>query len=211
MENFMIHVSIVESDDGIRENLSTLINGASGYICQRAYRDVEHAIDDIIKNRPDVLLLDIDLSGLSGIEGVRSIKARAPDLQIIMLSTQEDQTSVFDALSNGACGYLMKNISPVNLLDAINEAYNGGAPMSKHVARMVVDSFKIKSFIKLTRRESEVLTQLCYGKSYRKIAEALSISVGTVRRHLNSIYKKLDVGSNSEAVIKALKQRLIRL
>jgi len=207
----MIHVSIVESDDGIRENLSTLINGAFGYVCQRAYRDVEHAIDDIIKNRPDVLLLDIDLSGLSGIEGVRSIKARAPELQIIMLSMQEDQTSVFDALSNGACGYLMKNISPVNLLDAINEAYNGGAPMSKHVARMVVDSFKIKSFIKLTRRESEVLTQLCYGKSYRKIAEALSISVGTVRRHLNSIYKKLDVGSNSEAVIKALKQRLIRL
>jgi len=153
--------------------------------------------------------MDIGLPGMSGIEGIRKIKENLPSIDILMLTVHEDSKMVFDALCAGACGYLIKNTQPVKLLEAIKEVHEGGAPMSTQIARLVVTSFKINPHSNLTNRETEVLTQLCKGKSYRMIAEALFISEETVRRHIKNIYKKLEVGSKSDAVAKALKEKLV--
>lgn len=205
----MINVSIVEDDDEIRESLAILINGTRGFTCISTYVNCETAISGIIDDPPDVILMDIGLPGMSGIEGIRRVKAHIPDVDILMLTVHSDSKKVFEALCAGACGYLIKDTPPARLLEAITEAYNGGAPMSTQIARMVVDSFKINSHSDLTQREIEVLNQLCKGKSYRMIADTLFISEETVRRHIKNIYKKLEVSSKSEAVVKALKERLV--
>lgn len=207
----MINVSIVEDDDEIRESLSILINGTSGFSCISTYVNCESAVVGIIEDPPDVILMDIGLPGISGIEGIRRIKARMPDIDILILTVHGDSKRVFEALCAGACGYLIKDTPPARLLEAITEAYHGGAPMSTQIARMVVDSFKINSHSDLTQREIEVLNQLCKGKSYRMIADTLFISEETVRRHIKNIYKKLEVSSKSEAVAKALKERLVHV
>lgn len=209
MDEHMITVSIVEDDDEIRESLAILIDGTAGYSCVQTFKDCETAIPEIISFVPDVVLMDIGLPGMSGIEGVRKLKAKLPDINILILTVHSDNKLVFEALCAGACGYIIKDVSPTKLLDAIQETYRGGAPMSSRIARMVVDSFKTMPHSKLTKRETEVLTQLCKGKSYRMIAEALSISEETVRRHIKHIYKKIEVSSKSEAVAKALKEKLV--
>lgn len=205
----MINVSIVEDDDEIRESLAILINGTPGYSCISTFCNCESAIKGIIEDPPDVILMDIGLPGMSGIEGIRRIKDKLPDIDILMSTVHGDSKMVFEALCAGACGYLIKDTPPARLLEAISEAFNGGAPMSTQIARMVVSSFKITSHSNLTPREGEVLNQLCKGKSYRMIAETLFISEETVRRHIKNIYKKLEVSSKSEAVAKALKERLV--
>jgi len=207
----MINVSIVEDDDEIRESLSILINGTPGFACISTFDNCEAAIATIPEDPPDVILMDIGLPGLSGIEGIRRIKTQLPDINILMLTVHGDSKKVFEALCAGACGYLIKDTPPARLLDAISEAHNGGAPMSTQIARMVVSSFKTNSHSDLTPREVEVLNQLCKGKSYRMIADTLFISEETVRRHIKNIYKKLEVSSKSEAVAKALKERLVHL
>jgi DNA-binding NarL/FixJ family response regulator len=208
-DNAMINVSIVEDDDEIRDSLAVLINGTAGFSCISTFTNCEAAIKEIINDPPDVILMDIGLPGMSGIEGIRRIKAQIPDIDIFMLTVHCDSKRVFEALCAGACGYLIKDTPPARLLEAITEAYHGGAPMSTQIARMVVDSFKTKSHSDLTHREVEVLNQLCKGKSYRMIADSLFISEETVRRHIKNIYKKLEVSSKSEAVAKALKERLV--
>ncbi len=208
-ESDMINVSIVEDDDDIRESLAILINGTSGYKCMSTFRSCEAAIPRIIEDPPNVVLMDIGLPGMSGIEGIRRLKSRMPEIDILMLTVHGDHKLVFEALCAGACGYLTKDTQPVKLLEAIKEAFHGGAPMSSQIARMVVDSFKIYPHAELTSRETEVLTHLCKGKSYKMIAEALFISEETVRRHIKNIYKKLEVSSKSEAVAKALKEKLV--
>jgi DNA-binding NarL/FixJ family response regulator len=205
----MINVSIVEDDDEIRESLALLINGTAGYTCINTFTDCETATKEIEEDPPDVILMDIGLPGMSGIEGVRKIKEKLPDIDILILTVHNDSKKVFEALCAGACGYLIKDTPPARLLESISEAYNGGAPMSSQIARMVVDSFKTKSHDELTQRETEVLTQLCKGKSYKMIANTLFISEETVRRHIKNIYRKLEVGSKSEAVVKALKERIV--
>ncbi len=205
----MINVSIVEDDDEIRESLAILINGTAGYDCISTYSNCESAIKGIIEDPPDVILMDIGLPGMSGIEGIRRIKDKQPDIDILMLTVHDDSKRVFEALCAGACGYLIKDTPPARLLEAISEAYDGGAPMTTQIARMVVGSFKTTSHSDLTPREGEVLNQLCKGKSYRMIADSLFISEETVRRHIKNIYKKLEVSSKSEAVAKALKERLV--
>ncbi len=205
----MINVSIVEDDDEIRESLAILINGTQGFTCISTYVNCETALRGLVEDPPDVILMDIGLPGMSGIEGIRRVKAQVPDVDILMLTVHCDSKKVFEALCAGACGYLIKDTPPARLLDAIAEAYHGGAPMSTQIARMVVDSFKINSHSDLTQREIEVLNQLCKGKSYRMIADTLFISEETVRRHIKNIYKKLEVSSKSEAVAKALKERLV--
>ncbi len=207
----MISVAIVEDDNEIRESLAILINGMTGYSCVYKFRDCETAIPQIIEDPLDVVLMDIGLPGMSGIEGIRILKQKLPDLNIIVLTIHGDSQRVFEALCAGACGYLVKNTTPAKLLEAIREAYEGGAPMSMQIARQVVNSFKTNPCDELTQREIEVLTQLCKGKSYRMIAAALFISEETVRRHIKNIYKKLEVSSKSEAVAKALKERIIHL
>lgn len=208
-ENNMISVSIVEDDDDIRQSLAMLINGTDGFMCTNTYPECMSAIKGIDKNLPDVVLMDIGLPGMSGIEGIRRIKDKHPQLDIIVLSVHENDEMVFEALCAGACGYLVKEISTIRLLEAIREVKNGGSPMSTQIARMVVGSFKKKSEHLLTAREIDVLNQLCKGQSYKTIGEALSISEETVRRHLKSIYKKLEVHSKSEAVAKALKEKIV--
>ena len=209
-EENMLNVSIVEDDDEIRESLAILINGTAGFSCIHTFCDCETAIPRILEDPPDVILMDIGLPGMSGIDGIRILKEKMAEIDILMLTVHGDSKSVFEALCAGACGYLIKDTQPGKLLDAIREANKGGAPMSTQIARMVVDSFKTKPHSDLTQRETGVLTQLCKGKSYRMIAETLFISEETVRRHIKNIYKKLEVGSKSEAVAKALKEKLVR-
>jgi len=205
----MINVSIVEDDNEIRESLALLINGTPGYACIHTFNDCESATKEIIEDPPDVVLMDIGLPGISGIEGVRKIKQKLPEIDILMLTVHNDSKKVFEALCAGACGYLIKDTPPARLLEAISEVHNGGAPMSTQIARMVVNSFKTNPHSDLTRRETEVLSQLCKGKSYKMIADALFISEETVRRHIKNIYRKLEVSSKSEAVAKALKERIV--
>ncbi len=205
----MINISIVEDDDEIRESLAILINGTPGFACISTFFNCESAIKGILEDPPDVILMDIGLPGMTGIEGIRRIKSKLPEIDILMLTVHCDSKKVFEALCAGACGYLIKDTPPARLLEAITEAHSGGAPMSTQIARMVVDSFKTSPHTDLTHREIEVLNQLCKGKSYRMIADTLFISEETVRRHIKNIYKKLEVRSKSEAVAKALRERLV--
>jgi DNA-binding NarL/FixJ family response regulator len=204
-----ITVSIVEDDDEIRESLALLISGTPGFECLTTYEDCESSIDGIIEELPDVVLMDIGLPGMSGIEGIKLLKQKLPELDILVISIRENDKTVFDALCNGASGYLIKETPPARILEAIREVKNGGAPMSTQIARMVVNSFKITPSDSLTQRETEVLSQLCKGMSYKMIADALFISEETVRRHIKSIYRKLEVHSKSEAVAKAIKEKLV--
>ena len=205
----MITVAVVEDDDDIRRGLALLINSTPGYSCIGVYSNCESALQPLTEYPPDVLLMDIQLPGMSGIEGVKSIKRRLPDLDIIMLTIHDDDQKVFDSLCAGACGYLLKTTPPAKLLAAIQECHAGGAPMSANVARMVTHSFQRTTPDTLTTREGEVLALLCRGKSYKMIADSLNVSRGTVHSHIKSIYKKLEVNSMSEAVAKAFQERLV--
>ncbi len=205
----MINVSIVEDDADIRESLALLINGTPGFECINTYGDCETAIAGIEEDPPDVVLMDLGLPGMSGIEGLRILKERLNGLNLVVLTVHGESKLVFEALCAGACGYLLKDTPPAKLLEAIKETHDGGAPMSTQIARMVVGSFRTNPHAALTQRETEVLTQLCKGKSYKMIADTLFISEETVRRHIKNIYKKLQVGSKSEAVAKALKEKLV--
>lgn len=205
----MISVSIVEDDRLIREALRDMLNEAPDFECAGAYPDCESAIQDLPSNKPAVMLMDIELPGMSGIEGVKKIKERYPKIDIIMLTVHEDLSLVFSALSAGACGYLDKSATEEKILESIKEICDGGAPMSYKIAKLVVSSFQKKTETDLTDREYDVLNLLCKGFSYKEIAYKLFITVGTVRHHIKNIYYKLHVHSKSEAVAKALKERII--
>ena len=207
----MITVSIIEDDSDIRESLALLINGTPGFSCIHTYESCEKGIKGILKDPPDVVLMDIGMPGMSGIEGIKVLKEKMPDLDVLVLTIQSESETVFDALCAGACGYLIKDTPPSQLLDAIKECHEGGAPMSTRIARLVVQSFKVEQPTILTARETEVLTHRCKGKSYKMIADDLFISEETVRRHIKNIYRKLEVHSKSEAVAKAFKERLVNL
>lgn len=205
----MIKVSVIEDDRLIRESLRDFISESEGFELKGNYENCENAIKDIVLNRPDVILMDIQLPGMSGIEGVKIIKDKYPGIDIIMLTVHEDLSMVFQALTAGACGYLDKSASEEKILDSIKEIYEGGAPMSYKIAKLVVSSFHKKTVTELTQREFDVLDSLCKGHSYKEIAYQLFITVGTVRHHIKNIYYKLHVHSKSEAVAKAIKERIV--
>ncbi len=207
----MIFVSIVEDDSVIRESLHDMINDVDGYKCIGNYSSCEKLIADLDNNLPDVILMDIDLPGMSGIEGITKIKESNPDIDIVMLTVHEDAELVFKAINVGACGYLDKSAPEQKILNSIKEVYDGGAPMTTKIARMVVNSFQKKADTNsgLTDREKDVLSLLCLGKAYKEISEELFISVGTVRHHIKNIYHKLHVHSKSQAVAKAIRERLV--
>lgn len=205
----MITVAIVEDDKLIREALKDLIDEADEFKCVGAYGDCESAIAALSVNKPSVMLMDIELPGMSGIEGVKKIRERYPKIDIIMLTVHEDLSLVFQALSAGACGYLDKSASEEKILESIKEINNGGAPMSYKIAKLIVSSFQKKPSSILTEREYDVLNLLCKGHSYKEIAYKLFITVGTIRHHIKNIYYKLHVHSKSEAVAKALKERIV--
>lgn len=204
-----IKVAIVEDDPEIRMNLSLIINGTDDLICENNFESAELFLKAVEGVSPDVVLMDIQLPKMNGIEAVRELKSRHRHIEVLMLTVHQNDKLVFDSLCAGASGYLVKNTPPSKIVDAIQEAMRGGAPMSSQVARMVVGSFRQKQDNLLTQRERDVLEQLCEGKSYRSIGDTLFISQDTVRSHIKSIYKKLEVNSKSEAVAKALRTRII--
>ena len=205
----MIHVAIVEDDLDIQRALALIIDGTPGFSCQLAFDNCEEAIPKIIDFKPDVVLMDINLPGMSGIEGVLKLKQKLSDLDIIMLTIRTDEASVFESLRAGATGYMMKNTPPGQLLKAIEDVTQGGAPMSMNIARKVLSSFHSNEPSPLTDRETEILRLLCKGMHYKEIADQLFVSGHTVRSHIKNIYQKLHVNSRAEMVEKALKNRLI--
>jgi DNA-binding NarL/FixJ family response regulator len=210
-----IKVAIVEDQKHTREGLATLINGTPGYRIVGKFASMEEALAKLEWEPPDVVLVDIGLPGMSGIEGVRRLKARWPTLLILMLTVYADDEHIFEAICAGACGYLLKDTPPPKLLDAIHELREGGAPMSPDIARKVVTMFQQVIAPKteehhLSSRELEVLKLLADGHSYKTAADALSISLDTIRFHIRNIYEKLHVHSKSEAVLKALRSGLLR-
>lgn len=205
----MIKISIIEDDKDIRESLAILLNGTTDFECVSTFVNCEAALEKIETDKPDVILMDINLPGITGIEGTKIVKKKLPDTEVIMLTISDDQNDVFDSLCAGACGYLRKNTPPIKLLEAIKEAVNGGAPMSMEVARLVVGSFrKDTQTADLTNREKEVLKCLCDGNSYKKISEILFIDINTVKFHIRNIYHKLEVNSKGEVISKAMKKNL---
>lgn len=207
----MIKVAIVEDKRDIREGLKNLLNTYEGFECVVTYESAELAISSIGQYAPEVILMDIELPGMTGIECVRRLKTEYPKMEFIMLTVFTDEERIFEALKAGASGYLEKNVFPTALLSAIQEAKDGGAPMTPTIAKKVISSFRVvpKNGYDLSDREREVLGHLCKGDNYRQIAEKLYISTNTVRFHLKNIYKKLHVNSKYEAVIKANKEGIL--
>ena len=212
----MINVAIVEDNNTIREGLAALINGTEGYKCIGAFGDAESFLSKINSLQINVVLMDIGLPGMNGIDGAKSAIIKNPDLSILMLTIYEESEFVFDALCAGACGYLVKKTPPARLLEAIKDANDGGSPMSSRIARQVITAFKEGKNIAATTqnydlsdREISVLNLLSDGYNYQEIAETLFISVDTVRHHIRNIYKKLHVHSQSEAVAKAIRKKII--
>ena len=206
-----IKVSIVEDSRGTRESLSELIGRAPGLRCVGAHANGEQALQSIPQEIPDVVLMDINLPGMSGIECVSRLKARLPRLQVLMLTTYEESDLIFDSLRSGASGYLLKNMPPAELIQAVEQVHSGGAPMSMQIARKVVNHFqrikKPSSEVEcLTKREQEILALLAKGYLYKEIADELGISLHTVRGHVHLVYEKLHVQSRTEAVLKYLGQ-----
>jgi len=208
-----IKVAIVEDDEVVRESLAVLISGASGFMCLGAYARPLDAILAIPQDSPDVLLMDIQLPEISGIECVRRLKTMVPSVQVIMLTMYEDDQLVFDSLQAGAAGYLLKRTPHVQILAAIEDVHRGGSPMSSSIARKVVQLARQAQIVpvsagagltRLSPREVQILEHLSKGFRYKEIAEVLSISVETVRTHLRRIYEKLQVSSRTEAVVRFL-------
>ncbi|MCW5555654.1 MAG: response regulator transcription factor [Verrucomicrobiae bacterium] len=213
--NKIIQVALVEDDAGVRANLAAILNGAPGFQCQAAYPDGHAALKGIPPNRPDVVLMDINLPGMLGPECVRQLKTLAPGLPVLMLTVYDDSEQVFKSLMAGATGYLLKRTPKEKLLEAIREVHGGGAPMSRQIARRVVQFFqeidqmpattqRAPEIATLTDREQQVLASLAKGHIYKEIADLLNISFETVRTHVRSIYEKLHVHSRTEAVLKYL-------
>jgi DNA-binding NarL/FixJ family response regulator len=206
-----ITVSIVEDAPGVREGLARLLSSAPGFGCVASYPDAEAALKDIPMQPPDVVLMDIDLPGMNGVECVRKLKAVLPDVRVVMLTVYENPEKIFDALSAGAVGYLLKKRLTEDLLEAIQDAYSGGAPMSSQIARKVVQYFQkipaSSSMESLSARELEVLDLLAKGFLVKEIADKTGLGYGTVRTYIRRIYEKLQVHSRSQAVAKYLQPR----
>jgi DNA-binding NarL/FixJ family response regulator len=210
----IIKVAIVEDRREIRDALTMLINGTEGFRCCGAYRTMEEALDKIKGEIVDVVLSDIGLPGMSGIEGIRILKERYPNLLLLMLSVYDDDERIFDALCAGACGYLLKRTSPARLIECLKEAVQGGAPMSPEVARRVVALFRDirppeRADYQLTPHETRLLKLLVEGHNYKTAAVELGVSFHTIHFHVRNIYEKLQVHSKSEAVSKALRDRIV--
>jgi|SRR6185436_10627179 len=206
----MTTVVLVEDNNDLREGLKIILNEHKDeFNCLATFADAESAAKKIPELKPEVVLMDINLPGMSGIDCLKQIRVPMPEIDVIMLTVFADDKTVFDSLCAGACGYITKNASPEEILDAVREVKKGGAPMSARIARMVVGSFKNFEASSLTDREREVLEQLCKGKSYKMVADALFISHDTVRHHIKNIYKKLQVHSVSEAILVAMKKKIV--
>lgn len=205
----MNRICIIEDNDVVREGFALLIDSVNDFDVVGTYATCEEAIRRLKDDHPDVILMDIELPGINGIEGSTRIKKLMPDVHIIVITVHENSELVFEALCAGACGYITKNTEYSRLIDSIKEAMNGGAPMSSNIARMVVESFQKNQNTPLTSRETQVLELLSKGKSYTVIADELFIHKETVKSHIKNIYFKLQVHSKADAIEKALKNKFI--
>ena len=206
-----IRVAIVEDNRGTRESLNELLNRAPALHCVGAHSSGEEALRQIPAELPDVVLMDINLPQMNGIECVSRLKQQMPKTQVLMLTTYEESDLIFDSLRKGASGYLLKNMPPTELVQAIEQVHAGGAPMSMQIARKVVSHFqqikKPQSDMEhLTKREHEILALLAKGFLYKEIADQLGVTLSTVRAHLHAVYEKLHVQSRTEAVVKFLER-----
>jgi DNA-binding NarL/FixJ family response regulator len=210
--NKTIKVSIVDDEADLRENIAGYVEAAKEFRCLSVYSSAEDALANLPKEKPDVVLMDINLGGMSGIECVRRLKPQMPATQVVMLTVFEDTEKIFSALAAGASGYLLKRLAPAKLLEAIREVHEGGSPMSAPIARKVVLSLQPvlaapgDETTALSPREREVLGGLAEGQAYKQIADKLGVSIHTVRNYIRRIYEKLHVCSRTEAVAKYLRQ-----
>ncbi len=205
-QSSQIKICIVEDDALILKSLQQVLNNADGYTVTGTFFYAEAALEILKEHQPDVLLLDIDLPGISGIEAIPKLKKLQPELNIVMLTVHEESELVFAALRKGAVGYLVKGSHSKYLLKGIREVYDGGAPMSPSIARQVIASFAPKANSVLSERELEVLEKLSNGTNNKQIAEDLFVSTNTIKAHIKNIYNKMHVNSRAEAVSKALKK-----
>lgn len=209
----IITISVIEDHARTRENLTKLINQTEGLRCVSAYPSGEAALKGIAAEQPKVALVDINLPGMNGVEVVTKLAALFPAVRTLMLTTYEQSDIIFDALRAGASGYLLKNLPPEELIDALKQVHAGGAPMSMQVARKVVNYFHVARkpdahISSLTTREHEILSLLANGLRYKEIADKLSVSLNTVRTHATHIYEKLHVESRTEATVKFLQGKI---
>jgi DNA-binding NarL/FixJ family response regulator len=204
MEN-NIKVSVVEDNHFIRSALEHVIQGAKGYDVVGLYASAEEAVDKMPKEQPDVVLMDINMGKMNGIEAVRILKLRCPEILFMMCTIYEDDEKIFEALAAGASGYILKKTKPADMIAAIKDLYEGGAPMTSQIAHKVVASFRKKEETRdqlieqLSTREYEILELLVRGRLYKEIASALEISQETVRKHVYNVYKKLHINNRVEA------------
>lgn len=210
----MTKLLIYEDNPQLREGLTMLINGSDGFEVLSAFKNCNNVEDEVSAFKPDVILMDIDMPGTNGIEGLKKIREIDTDVKILMLTVFDDNKNVFDAISNGANGYVLKKTPPARLLEYIQEAQTGGAPMTSSIATQVLKMFSSLNNEKgedydLSDREKQVLQLLVNGYSYKMIASEMFIAIDTVRSHIKKIYEKLHVNSKSEAVAKAFRNKIL--
>jgi DNA-binding NarL/FixJ family response regulator len=210
-----IRVVIFEDNSSLRNGLYQLVNGSEGFKCVGAYEDCSSLLKNVEETKPDVVLMDIEMPGISGIEAVSILREKHPRIKILMQTIFEENEKIFQSILNGASGYILKNTPPTRILEAIRETYEGGAPMSPSIATKVLkmvqrtDGLTKNDSFNLSERENEILSCLVKGMSYKLIADRCFISIDTVRGHIRNIYEKLHVHSKTEAVAKAIKGKLV--
>jgi DNA-binding NarL/FixJ family response regulator len=206
---FKKRILIVEDDQEIRNSFSLIVNSSQKFMVINSYSNCEDAIENINRDKPEIVLMDIELPGMNGIQGTKIIKDKSPHTEIVMVTVYEDSELVFEALKAGASGYITKSANYMELLSALEEISKGGAPMSSRIARMVIDNYHVNPNSPLTKRETEILQLISEGKTYTQISEELFISKETSKTHIKNIYSKLQVNSKSEAIAKANLEKLI--
>jgi DNA-binding NarL/FixJ family response regulator len=214
-----IRVAIFEDNKLVRESFEAILNGTDGFICTGSFSSCNNLNYDIQRSQPDVVLMDIEMNGLNGIEATKKIKQNQPTIKILIQTVFEDDEKIFAAICAGASGYILKKTSPAKLVEAVQEVYSGGAPMSPGIATKVLYLFQKfvppqhestdKESASLSKREKEILLLMMEGDNYHVIADKCFLSYDTVRTHVRSIYKKLHVASVNQAIVKAFKQRLL--
>lgn len=202
-------VMIVEDDQEIRESFSLIVNSSDRFTVTGAYGNCEDAIAALNRDKPEIVLMDIELPGMNGIKGTQIVRDKSQNTEVIMVTVYEDSDLVFEALKAGASGYITKSANYTELLSALEEIVRGGAPMSSRIARMVIDNYHINPNSPLTKRETTILQLISEGKTYTQISEELFISKETAKTHIKNIYSKLQVNSKSEAIAKANHDKLI--
>lgn len=210
----MIRILIYEDNTLLKDSLAMLIGGSPGFEVAGAFEDCSTVLEDLAAHRPDVILLDIDMPVVNGIEALKKVRGAGSDVKVLMLTVFDDDHNVFEAIKNGASGYLLKKTPPARLLEYIQDVCNGGAPMTSSIARQVLQMLSApqknkKEEYNLSARETETLKFLVEGYSYKMIAAEMNIAIDTVRAHIKKVYEKLEVNSKGEAVAKAFKDNIV--